>query len=86
MHPVELWTVEAVAPTLVAAGMSGGHEAYEEFVLQPLDGGGCEATLTLWVTLPDGLPDEVVAAAAAGSLEQISKELRLMKRVLEDRA
>ena len=84
-RPVELWTVEAVAPTLVAAGMSGGNDAYEEFVLQPLDGGGCEATLTLWVTLPDGLPDEVVAAAAAGSLEQISKELRLMKRVLEDR-
>ncbi len=80
---IELWTVEAVAPTLVAAGMTGASEAYEEFVLRPLDGGGCEATLTLWVTLPDGLPDDVVAAAGAGSLEQISKELRLMKEVLE---
>jgi hypothetical protein len=83
-RPVELWTVEAVAPTLVAAGMSGGNDAYEEFVLTPVEGGGCEATLTLWVTLPPGLPDDVVTAAAAGSLEQISKELRLMKRVLED--
>ena len=82
-QPVELWIVEATAPTLVAAGMTGGSDAYEEFVLRPLDGGGCEATLTLWVTLPDGLPADVVAAAGAGSLEQISKELRLMKEVLE---
>jgi hypothetical protein len=50
------------------------------------DGGGCEVTLTLWVMLPDGLPDDVVAAAAAGSLEQIRKEVRLMKEVLEARA
>jgi hypothetical protein len=85
-RPVELWTVEAVAPTLVAAGMSGGADAYEEFVLRPLEGGGCEATLTLWVSLPEGLPADVVATAAAGSQEQISKELRLMKRVLEERA
>ena len=82
-QPVELWIVDATAPTLVAAGMTGGSDAYEEFVLRPLDGGGCEATLTLWVTLPDGLPADVVEAAAAGSLEQISKELRLMKEVLE---
>jgi hypothetical protein len=82
-HPVELWMVEAVAPTLVAAGMSGGTDAYEEFVVQPLDDGGCEATLTLWVALPEDLPDDVRAAAAAGSLGQISKELRLMKGVLE---
>ena len=82
-QPIELWTVEAVAPTLVAAGMSGGSEAYEEFVVRPLDGGGCEATLTLWVTLPDGLPEDVVAAAAAGSLRSISKELRLMQQVLD---
>jgi hypothetical protein len=84
-QPIELWTVEAVAPSLVAAGMSGGSEAYEEFVVEPL-GGGCHATLTLWVTLPDGLPENVVAAAAAGSLEQIRKELRLMKQVLEGAA
>ena len=82
-QPIELWTVDAVSPTLVAAGMSGGSDAYEEFVVRPLDGGGCEATLTLWVTLPDGLPEDVKAAAAAGSLESISKELRLMKEVLE---
>ena len=82
-QPIELWTVEAVAPTLVAAGMSGGNDAYEEFVVEPLDDGGCSATLTLWVTLPDGLSEEVVAAATAGSLQSISKELRLMKQVLE---
>jgi hypothetical protein len=85
-QPIELWTVEAVAPSLVIAGMSGGSEAYEEFVVEPLEGGGCQATLTLWVTLPDGLPESVLAAAAAGSLEQIRKELRLMKQVLEARA
>ena len=91
-HPVELWLVDVVEPSLVAAGMAGGSEAYEEFVVRAVDagdalgGGGCEATLTLWVTLPDGLPDDVVAAAAAGSLEQIRKEVRLMKEVLEARA
>ena len=83
---IELWTVEAVAPSLVAAAMSGGSEAYEEFVVEPLGGGGCQATLTLWVTLPDGLPENVVVAAAAASLEQIRKELRLMKQVLEGAA
>jgi hypothetical protein len=81
--PIELWTVEAVPPTLVAAGMSGGSDAYEEFVVRPLDGGGCEATLTLWVTLPAGLSEDIRAAAAAGSLDSISKELHLMKQVLE---
>ena len=85
-HSVELWTVDAVEPMLVAAGMDGGSEAYEEFVVRPGLDGGCEASLTLWVTLPDGLPDDAVAAAAAGSLEQITKELRLMKQVLEQRA
>jgi hypothetical protein len=84
-HPVELWTVDAVAPTLVAAGMAGASEAYEEFVVDARADGGCEATLTLWVMLPDSLPGDVRAAAAAGSLEQISKELRLMKEVLEGR-
>jgi hypothetical protein len=85
-QPVDLWVVDAVEPTMVAAGMSGGNEAYEEFVVRPLDGGGCEATLTLWVTLPDGLPADAREAAAAHSLEQISKELRLMRQVLEDPA
>jgi hypothetical protein len=66
--------------------MSGGSDAYEEFVVQPLDGGGCEATLTLWVTLPNGLSEDVVTAAAAGSLESISKELLLMKQVLQGTA
>jgi len=82
-QPIELWTVEAVAPTLVAAGMSGGSEAYEEFVVEPLDGGGCQATLTLWVTLPAGLSEDVVTAASAGSLQSISEELRLMQQVLD---
>jgi hypothetical protein len=86
MQPIELWIVEAVCPTLVTAAMSGGSDAYEEFVVQPLDGGGCEATLTLWVTLPDGLSEDVIAAAAAGSLASISKELRLMKQNLEGTA
>jgi Polyketide cyclase / dehydrase and lipid transport len=85
-HPVELWTVDVVEPTLVAAGMDGGNEAYEEFVVHRRDDGGCDVELTLWVTLPDGLPDDAVAAAAAGSLEQITKELRLMKQILERRA
>ena len=84
-QPVELWAERVEEPTLVAAGMSGGSEAYEEFVVTPLEEGGCSATLTLWVMLPDGLSDEVRAAAAAGSLESISKEMRLMKEVLEGR-
>jgi hypothetical protein len=81
--PIDLWIADAVRPTLVAAGMAGGSDAYEEFVVEPLDDGGCHATLTLWVTLPDGLSDEVVAAAAVGSLDSISKEMRLMKQNLE---
>jgi hypothetical protein len=82
---VELWLVDAVEPTMVSAGMIGGTEAYEEFVVRPGDSDGCEATLTLWVALPSDLPDDVRAAAAAGSLEQIAKELRLMKEILEAR-
>jgi hypothetical protein len=82
-QPIELWIEEAVSPTLVTAAMSGGSDAYEEFVVRPLTDGGSEATLTLWVTLPDGLSDEVVAAAAAGSLASISKELRLMQQNLD---
>ncbi len=83
IHRVELWTVDAVKPTLVAAGMAGGSDAYEEFIVRPGAAGGCEAVLTLWVTLPDELPEDAAAAAAAGSLEQITKELRLMKQLLE---
>jgi Polyketide cyclase / dehydrase and lipid transport len=82
-QPIELWIVEAVAPTLVVAAMSGGSDAYEEFVVRPHDDGGCDATLTLWVTLPDGLSEQVVAAAATGSQESISMELRMMKQNLE---
>jgi hypothetical protein len=86
-HAVELWVVDAAEPTMVAAGMNGGHEAYEEFAVRSLEGpegAACEATLTLWVMLPAGLPDDAVAMAATGSKEQISKELRLMQQVLED--
>jgi hypothetical protein len=85
-HAVELWIVDAAEPTMVAAGMNGGHEAYEEFAVRALGGQACEATLTLWVTLPVGLPDDAVAMAAAASKEQISKELRLMQQVFEDPA
>ena len=49
--------------------MAGGTEAYEEFVVTPSEDGGCSATLTLWVMLPDGLSDEMRAAAAAGGFE-----------------
>jgi hypothetical protein len=84
-QPVELWIIDVVDSALVAAGMKGGSEAYEEFVVRPRADGGCEATLTLWVTLPEGLDDDMAAAAAAGSLEQIRKEVRLMKEVLEAR-
>jgi hypothetical protein len=82
-QPVELWTVKAVEPTLVAAGMLGGSEAYEEFVVESRGDGACAATLTLWVTLPDGLSEDVVAMAAEGSQAQIDKEMRLMKENLE---
>jgi hypothetical protein len=85
-HPVELWVEAARQPTLVSAGMRGGNEAYEEFVVRELPSGGCEATLTLWVALPDTLSAAAQAAAAAGSFTQIDREVRLMKEVLEGRA
>jgi hypothetical protein len=85
-HPVELWIIEAEEPTLVAAGMAGGSEAYEEFVIRPLDEGHCEATLTLWLMLPEGLDERTVTAARASALGQIEKEVRLMKEALEGRA
>jgi hypothetical protein len=84
-QPVELWMEDAVEPSLVSAGMRGGNEAYEEFEVRANEH-GCEATLTLWVTMPAGLPDRVLEAAAAASFEQISKELILMKAVLEGRS
>ena len=76
----------AVEPTLVAAGMKGGNEAYEEFVVRPLGTDACEATLTLWVTLPEGLAPERVAAAAEMGRVQIRRELDLMREVLDGRA
>jgi hypothetical protein len=85
-HPVELWIEEAVEPTLVSAGMRGGNEAYEEFIVRDNGAGGCDATLTLWVTLPDGLSAATLEAAVAGSLAQIDKEVTLMKEVLEGRS
>ncbi len=82
-QPVELWTVKAEEPTLVAAGMEGDSAAYEEFVVERRGESACTATLTLWVTLPDGLSDDVLAMAAEGSQAQIDKEMRLMKENLE---
>ena len=84
-HPVELWTIDVVEPTLVVAGMQGGNEAYEEFVVEPIGDERCRATLSLWVTLPDGLPPEVVERATSASRQQLRKELDLMKEVLEAR-
>ncbi len=63
--------------------MEGGSAAYEEFVVERRGEDACAATLTLWVTLPEGLPDDVVAMAAAASQAQIDKEMRLMKENLE---
>ncbi|HEY2214959.1 MAG TPA: SRPBCC family protein, partial [Acidimicrobiales bacterium] len=74
-HPVELWTVEVVKPTLVVAGMQGGNEAYEEFVVEPIGEQGCRATLSLWVSLPDDLPSEVIEKATTASRQQLRKEL-----------
>jgi hypothetical protein len=85
-HPVELWTMGVIESELVTAGMKGGGEAYEEFVVSPLGPDRCEATLTLWVTIPDGLPDATVAALAESGRQQIRKELDLMRLVLEERA
>jgi hypothetical protein len=85
-QPVELWIVDAVHPTMVAAGMKGGSEAYEEFVVLPQGDHACEATLMLWILLPDGLSDDIVAAASASGLAQIEKEMLLMKGALEGRA
>ena len=82
-QPVELWTVEARDAELVSAGMNGGSEAYEEFVLTALGPDRCTATLTLWVTTPEGLADDVVAAIAESGRQQIRKELDLMVAVLE---
>jgi hypothetical protein len=84
-QPVELWIVDAVHPSMVAAGMKGGSEAYEEFVVLPQGEHACEATLMLWILLPDGLSDDVAAAASASGLAQIEKEMRLMKEALEGR-
>ncbi len=84
-QPVELWIVDAVHPSLVAAGMKGGSEAYEEFVVLPQGEHACEANLLLWIILPDGLSDDVLAAASAHGLAQIQKEMRLMKEALEGR-
>ena len=71
---------------LVWAGMKGGGEAYEEFGASPLGPDRREATLTLWVTIPDGLPDATVADLAESGRQQIRKELDLMRLVLEERA
>ena len=85
-NPVELWIEDAAEPTLVSAGMRGANEAYEDFVVREIPSGGCEAILTLWVTMPEGLSEAATAKAAAGSLAQIEKEVTLMKEILEGRS
>ena len=55
-------------------------------MVSPLAPDRCEATLTLWVTIPDGLPDATVADLAESGRQQIRKELDLMRLVLEERA
>jgi hypothetical protein len=40
----------------------------------------------LWLTLPEGIGDDIAGAATAGALAQIEKEMRLMKEALEGRA
>ncbi len=40
-HPVELWPVTVVEPTLVAAAMTGASDAYEEFTVRPTGDAGC---------------------------------------------
>jgi hypothetical protein len=80
-HPVELWIVEAEQDALVTAGMQGGSEAYEEFVVVPSND-GCTATLTLWVSTPEGLPADTVAAIGKHGRRQIEMELALMQEVL----
>ena len=76
--------MEAVAPTLVTAAMSGGSDAYEEFVVRPLDGRRLRSDAHALGHLARRPPrGRRAAAAAAGSLESISKELRLMKQILE---
>jgi hypothetical protein len=85
-HPVELWTIAVEESVSVVAGMKGGNEAYEEFVVEPLSDRECRATLSLWVTLPEGISPEMASLAATGSRQQIRKELDLMKVVLEGRA
>ncbi len=84
-HPVELWIEAVEEPTLVAAGMKGGNEAYEEFVVVPTST-GCRATLTLWVSLPDNLPPDARSKATEAGRNQIQKELDVMKIVLEGTA
>jgi len=83
-QPVELWIVDVEEPVMVAAEMLGGNEAYEEFMVESHPD-GCRATLSLWVTLPDGLDAATLQRATAGSRAQIRKELDLMKDVLEGR-
>jgi hypothetical protein len=87
-QPVELWPVTVREPSLVAVAMTGASDAYEEFTVRPTGEDSCEATLTLWLTLPPALADDEAAAAAsaASGQAQISKELRLMRAVLEDPA
>ncbi len=84
--PVELWVVEAVHPTVVCAGMKGGTEAYEEFLVLAQGEAACQATLMLWLILPDGVSGDLLAAATAGAQAQIDKEMRLMKEALEGSA
>jgi hypothetical protein len=76
---------DVIESELVTAGMKGGDEAYEEFVVSPLGPEPCEATLTLWVTIPDGLPDGHGGGTGQVGALQIRKELDLMRLVLEER-
>lgn len=84
--PVTLTVTAAEEDRRVDAVMVGRMSAHESFVVTAKPEGGCTATLALWVDLPEGLDDEVVAGLLENGRREIRGELDAMRRALDGRA
>jgi hypothetical protein len=81
-HPVTMVVTAAEENRLIDADMQGAVGANERFTVEPLEGGGTRAAITLWVEVPPGVTGPDRDRVLAGGRHQIRAELQKMALLL----